>query len=88
MAEARAGPAWTRTDLPRVRGAADLSRGGRKSPSRPDDGMGNRAPPQPTAQARAHLCMKFFVGISNFLEELSSFSHSIVFLCFFALLIE
>ena len=32
--------------------------------------------------------MKFFVGISNFLEELSSFSHSIVFLCFFSLITE
>ena len=27
----------------------------------------------------AHLCMKFSLGISNFLEEISSLSHSIVF---------
>ena len=32
--------------------------------------------------------MKCFFGISNFLEEISSFSHSIVFLCFFALITE
>ena len=30
----------------------------------------------------AHLCMKCSFGISNFLEELSSLSHSIVFLYF------
>ena len=35
-----------------------------------------------------HLCMKCSLGISNFLEEISSISHSIVFLCFFALLTE
>ena len=29
----------------------------------------------------AHLCMKCCLGISNFLEEISSISHSIVFLC-------
>ena len=37
---------------------------------------------------RAHLCMKCSLGISNFLKEISSLSHSIVFLCFFALIIE
>ena len=34
---------------------------------------------------QAHLCMKCFLGISNFLEEMASLSHSIVFLHFFAL---
>ena len=29
----------------------------------------------------AHLCMKCSLGISDFLEEVSSLSHSIVFLC-------
>ena len=33
----------------------------------------------------ASLCMKFSLGIFNFLEEISSLSHSIVFLYFFAL---
>ena len=33
----------------------------------------------------AHLCMKCSLGISNFLEEISRLSHSIIFLCFFAL---
>ena len=33
----------------------------------------------------AHLCMKCSLGISNFLEEISSISYSIVFLYFFAL---
>ena len=33
----------------------------------------------------AHLCMKCSLCISNFLEEISSFSHSIDFLYFFAL---
>ena len=37
---------------------------------------------------RAHLCMKCSLGISNFLEEFSSLSHSIVFLYFFALITE
>ena len=32
--------------------------------------------------------MKFSLGISNFLEEISSLSHSIVFLYFFALIAE
>ena len=32
--------------------------------------------------------MKCSLGISNFLEEISSFSHSIVFLYFFALIAE
>ena len=35
-----------------------------------------------------HLCMKCSLGISNFLEEISNLSHSIVFLYFFALIIE
>ena len=33
---------------------------------------------------RAHLCMKYSLGISNFLEEISSLSHSIYSLYFFA----
>ena len=36
----------------------------------------------------AHLCMKCSLGISNFLEEISGLSHSIVFLYFFALTTE
>ena len=36
----------------------------------------------------AHLCMKCSLGISNFLEEISSLSHSIVFLYFFVLVTE
>ena len=36
----------------------------------------------------AHLCMKYSLGISNSLEEISSLSHSIVFLYFFALITE
>ena len=36
----------------------------------------------------AHLCMKCSFGRSNFLEEISSLSHSIVFLYFFALIAE
>ena len=36
----------------------------------------------------AHLCMKCSLGISNFLEEISRLSHSIVFLYFFALIAE
>ena len=36
----------------------------------------------------AHLCMKFSLCISNFLEEISSLSHSVVFLYFFALIAE
>ena len=32
--------------------------------------------------------MKYSLGISNFLEDISSLSHSIVFLCFFALITE
>ena len=36
----------------------------------------------------AHLCMKYSLGISNFLEEISSLSYSIVFLNFFALIAE
>ena len=34
----------------------------------------------------AHLCMTYSLGVSNFLEEISSLSHSIVFLYFFALI--
>ena len=34
---------------------------------------------------RAHHCMKCSFGISNFLEEISSLSHSVLFLDFFAL---
>ena len=33
----------------------------------------------------AHLCMKCSLGISNFPQEISSFSHSIVFLYFFTM---
>ena len=36
----------------------------------------------------AHLCMKCSLSISNFHEEISSHSHSIVSLYFFALIIE
>ena len=36
----------------------------------------------------AHLCAKCSLGISNFLEEISSLSHSIPFLYFFALITE
>ena len=35
---------------------------------------------------RAHLFMKCSLGVSNFLEEISSLSHSIVLLYFFALI--
>ena len=34
----------------------------------------------------AHLCMKYSLGISDFLEEISSLAHSIVFLYFFSLI--
>ena len=34
------------------------------------------------------LCMKYSLGISNFLEEMASLSHSVVFLYFFALITE
>ena len=36
----------------------------------------------------AHICMKCFFGISNFLEEISSLSHSVAFLYFFAWLLR
>ena len=36
----------------------------------------------------AHLCMKYSLGISNFLEEISNLSHCVVFLYFFALITE
>ena len=35
-------------------------------------------------QQRAHLCMKCSLGISHFFEEISSLSHSVVFLYSFA----
>ena len=35
-----------------------------------------------------HLCMKCSLGIANFLEEISSLSHPIIFLYFFALITE
>ena len=34
------------------------------------------------------LCMKYSFGISDFLEEISSLSHSVIFLYFFALIAE
>ena len=37
---------------------------------------------------RAHLCLKCSLGLSNFLERISSLSHSAVFLYFFALIAE
>ena len=37
---------------------------------------------------QAHLCLKCSLGISNFLEEISSLSHSVVFLYFFAFIAE
>ena len=37
---------------------------------------------------RAHLCMKCSLSISTFLEEISSLSHSVVFLYFFAWIAE
>ena len=37
---------------------------------------------------RVHLCMQCSLGISDFLEEISSLSHSVVFLYFFALIVE
>src|SRR5574342_171012 len=37
---------------------------------------------------QAHLCMKCSFGISDFLEEIPSLSHSVVFLYFFALIAE
>ena len=36
----------------------------------------------------AHLFMKYSLCISNFLEDISSLAHSIVFLYFFALITE
>ena len=35
-----------------------------------------------------HLCMKYSFGVSDFLEEIPSLSHSVVFLYFFALIAE
>ena len=37
---------------------------------------------------RAHLCMKCSLGLSNFLEEISSLSHSIIFLYSLVLIAE
>src|SRR5574342_1162735 len=37
---------------------------------------------------QAHLCMKCSFGISDFLKEISSLSHSVVFLYFFALITD
>ena len=37
---------------------------------------------------QSHLCMKCSLGISNFLEDISSLSHFVVFLYFFALTAE
>ena len=37
---------------------------------------------------RSHLCMKYSLGIFNFLVEISSLFHSVVFLYFFALITE
>ena len=39
-------------------------------------------------QQRAHLCMKCSLGISNFLEEISNLSRSVLFLYFFTLIAE
>ena len=39
-------------------------------------------------EGSGHFCMKCSLGISNFLEEISSLSHSVVFLYFFALIAE
>ena len=36
----------------------------------------------------SHLCMKCSLGISNFLDEISSLSHSVVFLYIFALIAD
>ena len=43
---------------------------------------------RPSVLYRAHLCMKCSLGISNFLEEVSSLSHFVVFFFFFALIAE
>ena len=43
---------------------------------------------RPFLSYRAHLCMKCSLGISNFLEEISSLSHSVVCLYFSALISE
>ena len=37
---------------------------------------------------RTHLCMKYSLVISNFIEKISNLSHSVVFLYFFALIAE
>ena len=48
--------------------------------------MGRIAEPWPGRAA--DLCMKCSLGISNFLKEIFSLSHSVVFLYFFALIAE
>ena len=57
---------------------------------RPQRCQPTRLPQVPTISVLywAHLCMKCSLGISNFLEEISGLSHSIVFLYFFALIAE
>ena len=59
-------------------------------PPQPAEGVGAgelvaRAHPCDAAGAR-DVCMKCSLGISHFLEEISSVSHSIVFLYFFVLI--
>ena len=44
--------------------------------------------PSPPLAFCVHLCMKCSLGMSNFLEEISSLSHSVIFLYFFALITE
>ena len=43
---------------------------------------------RPSMGSHIHLCMKCSFGISDFLEEIPSLSHSVVFLYFFALIAE
>ena len=38
--------------------------------------------------SQIYICMKCFLGISNFLDEISSISVSVVFLYFFVLIAE
>ena len=45
-------------------------------------------PPTVSVLYCAHLCMKCSLGVSNFFEEISSLSHSIVFFYFFALYLQ
>ena len=46
------------------------------------------SPPGSSVLYRAHPCMKCSFGISDFLEEISSLSHSVVFLYLFILISE